>query len=101
MNNSKKNDLDKILKEKAPKSIDELLSYLPDEYKKYNTMMFQSNSGQKSSLERPRMILFGKDALILKDLEEISFLLFILLTMKCYILKKTVKLIMKLLINIL
>ncbi len=63
--NFTKSDLDKILKEKAPKSIDELLSYIPDEYKKYNAMMFQSNSGQKASTERPRMILFGKDARLL------------------------------------
>lgn len=55
-------DLEKILIEKDPKSIDELLSYLPESYRSGYTLFYDSRSLQFGSRLNPRVIMFGQTA---------------------------------------
>jgi hypothetical protein len=55
-------DIKQIIKINNIKSIEELLPYLPEEYRSRSTYVYSSRSIQEASPESPRVILFGRDA---------------------------------------
>ncbi|MBK9294472.1 MAG: hypothetical protein IPM57_08505 [Oligoflexia bacterium] len=57
-----KPDFDKILKQKSPQSIAELLNYLPKSFLKNVIAIFKSRSLQEASGKNPRILLFNEDA---------------------------------------
>ena len=55
-------DIKDIVALKKPKSISELLSYLPPRYLASYTLVYNSRSLQEASFQNPRVIVYGSDA---------------------------------------